>query len=219
MSPRRCLIAVLATAAGWLGRPPARAAEEAGPPPRPMMIAEAKMPRGFPTPGPVGQVVIKEYPAHRRARAAADDRGVDSVFMRLFRHIKRHDIAMTAPVEMSAPEPGGGGSPSASMAFLYATPEIGAAGPDPGDAGVVVEDVPATTVVSIGVRGSYTERTFGRGRDRLQDWLADHPAWTAAGPPRTLAYNSPFVPGLLKYAEVQIPVAASPPPAQSPAPE
>jgi hypothetical protein len=219
MSPRRCLIAVLATTAGWLVRPPARAAEEAGPPPRPMMIAEAKLPQGFPAPGPVGRVIAKEYPAHRLARTAADDQGSDSMFMRLFRHIKRHDIAMTAPVEMAAAESGGGDASPASMAFLYATPETGRAGPDPGDAGVVVEDVPATAFVSIGVRGSYTERTFGRGRDQLQKWLADHPEWTAAGPPRTLAYNSPFVPGMLKYAEVQIPVVPSPPPSQSPAAE
>jgi hypothetical protein len=217
MSPRRCLIALLATAAGWLCRPPARAAEEAGPAPKPMMIAEAKMPRGFPAPGPVGHIVAKEYPAYRLARAAADDRGSDSMFMRLFRHIKRHDIAMTAPVEMSATESGEGDPSTASMAFLYAAPEIGAPGPDPADEGVVVEDVPAATFISIGVRGSYTERTFGRGRDRLREWLADHPEWSAAGPPRTLAYNSPFVPGVLKYAEVQIPVVPSPSPAQPPA--
>lgn len=170
------------------------------------------MPRGFPAPGPVGRIVTKEYPAHRLARAAADDRGSDSVFMRLFRHIKRHDIAMTAPVEMSSPAPGGEDPGPSSMAFFYATPETGAAGPDPADGGVVVEDVPAATFISIGVRGSYAERTFGQGRDRLRQWLAEHPEWSAAGPPRTLAYNSPFVPGVLKYAEVQIPVAPSPPP-------
>ncbi|NBW87167.1 MAG: hypothetical protein EBR23_10170 [Planctomycetia bacterium] len=133
--------------------------------------------------------------------------------------MKRHEIAMTAPVEMAAAESGGGDASPASMAFLYASPEIGAAGPDPGDAGVIVEDVPAATVVSIGVRGSYTERTFGRGRGQLQEWLADHREWTAVGPPRTLAYNSPFVPGMFKYAEVQIPVAPFPPPAESPATE
>jgi len=213
MSTRPCLIAILAAAAGWLCRTPVRAAEESAAAPRPMMVSEAKLPRGFPAPGPVGQVVIKQYPEHRLARAAADERGSDSSFMRLFRHIKRNEIAMTAPVEMTE-SAAGAGQHATTMAFLYASPEIGTAGPDPADTGVIVEDVPAATVVSIGVRGSYTDRTFDRGRDRLRDWLADHPEWIAAGPARTLAYNSPFVPGMLKYAEVQIPLTPAPPPAQ-----
>ena len=36
---------------------------------RPMMISEAKLPVGFPPPGPVGEVIVKTYPAHRLARA------------------------------------------------------------------------------------------------------------------------------------------------------
>jgi hypothetical protein len=37
-------------------------------------------------------------------------------------------------------------------------------------------------------------------------WLKEHPEWKAAGDLRTLAYNSPFVPGLVKYSEAQIPI-------------
>ena len=47
--------------------------------------------------------------------------------------------------------------------------------------------------------------------DTLETWLAGHPEWTAAGPPRMLGYNSPFVPWFLKYAEVQLPVVRSAP--------
>lgn len=46
--------------------------------------------------------------------------------------------------------------------------------------------------------------------ERRRAWLTEHPEWTAAGPPRSLAYNSPFVPGFVKYSEVQIPVARRP---------
>jgi len=105
-----------------------------------------------------------------------------------------------------------------AMAFLYASPEIGAAGPDPADADVVVEDVPALTVASVGIRGGYGPGTFTAGEKRVRDWLGGHPEWQAAGPPRAMAYNSPFVPGMLKYAEVQIPVVARPrDPAPAPA--
>ena len=97
------------------------------------------------------------------------------------------------------------------MAFLYGKASIGAAGADPDDPAVVVEDVPETTVVSIGLRGGYDEATLDRGVEKLQAFLAEHPEWTPAGPPRSLAYNSPFVPSFAKYSEAQIPVVPTPP--------
>jgi hypothetical protein len=64
----------------------------------------------------------------------------------------------------------------------------------------------APVVVSIDMRGAYDEGTVTRGLEQLRMWLAKHPEWTEVGPPRSLAYNSPFVPGFAKYSEVQIPV-------------
>lgn len=186
---------------------------------KPMMISEAKLPAGFPGPGPVGDVIVKTYPAHRLARVRSTGRGGDGSFMKLFRHIERNEIAMTAPVEMemATDDRGRAEADTTSMAFLYGSPETGTAGPDPADPDVLVEDVPELTVVSLGVRGSYQEKRFVEFTGKLEAWLAEHPEWVAAGPPRTLAYNSPFVPGVLKYAEVQIPVVPSPSPAQPPA--
>ena len=182
-------------------------------PSKPMMVSEAKLPAGFPAPGPVGEVIVKTYPAHRLARTAAAAGGDDRMFMRLFGHIKRNEIAMTAPVTMDwAGEPAERGGPE-SMAFLYAEPDLGQAGPDPADAGVVVEDVPEATVASIGLRGGYGEKTFRKGEEQLDAWLAAHPEWEPAGVPRMLAYNSPFVPGFLKYAEIQRPIRPTPKPA------
>jgi hypothetical protein len=180
---------------------------------KPMMISEAKLPEGFPGPGPVGEVITKTYPAHRLARVRSGERGSDGSFMKLFRHIERNEIAMTAPVEMEMAVGDGGATmpKSTSMAFLYGSADTGTPGPDPADPNVVVEDVPEITVVSLGVRGSYKEERFAEFTGKLEAWLAEHPAWVAAGPPRTLAYNSPFVPGMLKYAEVQIPIAPAPP--------
>jgi hypothetical protein len=181
---------------------------------RPWMFSEAKLPEGFPAVGPVDTVIVKTYPAHRLARVRAEGGG-NGMFMKLFRHIERNEIAMTAPVEMSwqqaAAEKAGNpppaiGKETAAMAFLYAKPSIGAAGADPEDPRVVVEDVPESKVVSIGLRGGYEKATFDRGAARLKAWLADHPEWRAAGGLRALAYNSPFVPNLAKYSEVQIPI-------------
>jgi hypothetical protein len=63
-------------------------------------------------------------------------------------------------------------------------------------------------VVSIGLRGSYGKKTFLRGYEKLNAWLANHPEWKVAGGPRTLGYNSPMVPSFMKFSEVQIPVVA-----------
>jgi hypothetical protein len=182
---------------------------------KPMMFAEAKLPAGFPGPGPVGEVIVKTYPAHRLARVRSTGSGNDGSFMKLFRHIERNDIKMTAPVEMVMDEQGPDPAPASteSMAFLYGDAAIGEPGPDPADPSVVVEDMPELTVVSLGVRGSYREERFADFVEKLRAWLKSHPEWIPAGPPRTLAYNSPFVPGPLKYAEVQLPVAPAPKPA------
>jgi hypothetical protein len=133
--------------------------------------------------------------------------------MKLFRHIKRNEIAMTAPVEMemAVADDGRAAPRTESMAFLYGSAATGTPGPDPDDPNVVVEDVPETTVISLGVRGSYREERLAEFTAKLEAWLGTHPEWVAAGPPRTLAYNSPFVPGVLQYAEVQIPIAPAAP--------
>ena len=60
---------------------------------------------------------------------------------------------------------------------------------------------------AIGLRGGYGPGTLDRGLEKLRAWLAMHPEWTATAAPRTLGYNSPFVPNILKYSEVQIPIA------------
>ena len=179
---------------------------------KPWLVSEANLPQGYPAAGPVDEVVIKTYPAHRLARVRSDG-GTDGMFWKLFNHIKRNDIAMTAPVEMSwggektVAEAGGkpAGEPNA-MAFLYREPTLGEAGADPEDASVLVEDIPAVKVVSIGLRGSYGKKTFLRGYEKLTAWLTTHPEWQAAGSPRTLGYNSPMVPGFMKFSEVQIPI-------------
>ena len=203
------LTAVVVTALAVVIVPRAWTAEEAdvkGQPDKPWMVSEASLPEGFPPPGPVGEVIVKTYPAHRLARVTAEG-GSNGMFMKLFRHIERNDIKMTAPVEMSWPQEGEKPSrdPDA-MAFLYGSTAIGEPGADAEDPGVIVEDIPEMQVVSIGLRGGYDAKTFRRGHEQLEAWLAEHPEWKPAGGPRTLGYNSPFVPNFFKVSEVQIPV-------------
>ena len=180
---------------------------------KPWFVSEANLPEGFPAAGPVDEVIVKTYPQHRLARVQSNS-GTDGMFWKLFNHIKRNDIKMTAPVEMSwtpkaAANPDGtpDGDPN-SMAFLYGSTQLGTTGADAEDASVLVEDIPTKTVVSIGLRGGYGKKTFLRGYKKLNEWLTNHPEWKVAGGPRTLGYNSPMVPSFMKFSEVQIPVVA-----------
>lgn len=140
--------------------------------------------------------------------APADGKDMDSMFMTLFKHIKSNEIAMTAPVDMGyrdkseaeeTDEPA-----MASMAFLYRRPDQGTEGAD-GD--VTVINQPGRLYVSIGVRGGYTDKHFAENLATLDAWLEDNAGtWAPDGPPRYLGYNSPFVPGFMRYGEVQRPV-------------
>lgn len=168
----------------------------------------ASTPEGWPELTPVGKVEVKNYPVYRAATVAnvsiqpgkGDPMG--PMFMTLFDHIKKNDIAMTAPVDM-----GFAGDPDApsmtTMAFLYRSAEIGAVGED-GD--VRVEDLQPRTFASVGVRGSYTIENFKEGLHQLNAWLAENREWQPDGPARYLGYNSPFVPWFWRYGEVQVPV-------------
>jgi hypothetical protein len=171
------------------------------------MIRSAATPEGWPAPTPVGEVVVQDYPAHRAAvvteRDLADEDS-DGMFMELFRHIRRNDIAMTAPVEMTYDDPTSESPRVDSMTFLYRSAGIGRVG---ADGKVSVRDVESRTFASLGVRGGYTERRFRRSVELLETWLAENGAeWESAGPPRYLGYNSPFVPPFMRFGEVQVPV-------------
>jgi hypothetical protein len=176
----------------------------------PFLFKEAKLPANYPPPAPVGEVVVKSYPPSRMAMVHSRDlgnaAGQNQMFMPLFNHIKRENIAMTAPVVMEY-SVDGEAARAQTMAFVYGDTSIGAAG-DVGDVSVV--DVPSVIVVSVGVRGSYGETQLKNALKLIDAWLAERTdEYNKAGPPRYLGYNSPMVPWLLRYGEVQVPVRST----------
>ncbi len=165
-------------------------------------ILEADLPNGFPAPGPVGEVMVKSYPSYRAAVADYRDGffGRSSPFMDLFRHIKKNEIAMTAPVEQVVDTDG---QSMKSMAFLYGNPELGSTG---GGDRVMVQDMNPMTVVSLGIRGRTSEQTVADAIEQLNEWVRQHGGYRVAGAARVLGYNSPFVAVRNRYSEVQLPV-------------
>jgi uncharacterized surface protein with fasciclin (FAS1) repeats len=153
---------------------------------------EAELPAGFPAAGPVGRVVRKTYPGYRAARAE----GGEGAFWTLFQHIQRNEVKMTAPVEMTLGE----GMQPRDMAFLYPQPGEGQSGRQ---GAVDVLDLPARTVLSIGMRGDRSDAAVSRAKAALESRLAKD-GLRRSGPFRLLGYNSPMVPASERFWEMQI---------------
>jgi uncharacterized surface protein with fasciclin (FAS1) repeats len=165
---------------------------------------EARAPAGFPEPTPVGQIEVKSYPAHRLARTRiASAAANDQAFFTLFRHITGREIAMTVPVEMTYGKDNNSRAHPQAMAFFYESQAVGEIGQH-GE--VNVADVPAATVVSLGMRGDYTDDALSHAQRLLQNWLKEHEdRFEAQGSLRVLGFNSPMVPVAERFFEVQIP--------------
>ncbi|MBL8826355.1 MAG: heme-binding protein [Planctomycetaceae bacterium] len=165
------------------------------------VLVESPTPDGFPLPTPVGEIRLQRYPAYRLAKTEMtfiEGRA----FWTLFSHIKDQKIAMTAPVELTYRSDDA--AKKTSMAFLYRNLQQGSAGKD---GNVDVIDIPAQTVLSIGVRGDATTSRVADAKRRLEHWLGQPgQGWEANGPLRVFAYNSPFVSDAKKFSEVQIPL-------------
>jgi len=163
---------------------------------------EAPVPAGFPAPTPVGVVEIKKLPVYRMAKVANSGLGGNNFFT-LFNHIKKNNIEMTAPVEMTMTEKNGKYTES-SMAFLYQETTLGKVGPQEN---VAVLDTTECTVVSVGMRGSPSSENIESARRWLLEKIKTTPqAFEIAGELKVMGYNSPFMPEKLRYYEVQLPL-------------
>ena len=164
------------------------------------VILEAELPRGFPAPGPLNKVILKQYPAYRSAKLESS-KGQGLSFMKLFGHIKSNNISMTAPVEMQIDKATG---KRQSMAFLYANRSIGETGLK--NSGVAVADEVAQDYVSIGLSGRESSELIKQAIEQIDTWLSENPSYSSKGEARLLGYNSPMIPASKRFWEVQIPV-------------
>ncbi|MEM1329727.1 MAG: heme-binding protein [Planctomycetota bacterium] len=168
------------------------------------------LPEGYPPPTAPGMIEVKEMPAVRRAEVSgvgSARRGMSTSFNPLFRHITSRGIAMTAPVEvdireMSTEDPEG---EAFTAAFLYRSDDLGPTGD--AENGVQVVDLPAMTVVSIGIRGAYLSKHWSEPLAELEAWLNSNSSdWRPVGDPRFCGYNAPFIPVWRMWSEIQIPI-------------
>jgi hypothetical protein len=158
---------------------------------------ESPLPKGWPEPGPFGEVTRKTYPAYRAA--FTKEGGPNGAFMKLFGHIRRQEIPMTAPVEMKMDETGSKGLKMEQMAFLYQSPEVGKTGAD--GAEIEVRDVPAKETLSYAWQGARDAASTAKAREAIDAELAKQNL--KAEEYRLLGYNSPFIPKAKQTHELQ----------------
>ena len=174
---------------------PASAAPEAAAEAR--YLSESPLPKGWPEPGPFNQVVRKKYPAYRAA--FTPDASPNFGFWRLFNHIKKHEIPMSAPVEMKLDGDTTKSLKMEEMAFLYQSREVGATGGD--GARVEVRDVPAQEALSYAWLGPRDDAVLAAARTAIDAELAKQNLKAASY--RLLGYNSPFIPKPKQTHELQ----------------
>jgi len=148
---------------------------------------------------PAGEIEIKNIPESTVLVAESGGNyygGRNTLFRRLFNYINENNVAMTVPVEARVE--------NAQMKFYVGTQDKIKALKDQGSVQVVT--VPQRTVVSIGIRGAYTESNFVKAKATLEQWLKDNTEYRQAGDAYAVFWDAPFMPFFLKRSEVHITV-------------
>ncbi len=127
-------------------------------------------------------------------------RGNNGLFRRLFRYISDEEVEMTVPVEADV-NPG-------KMRFFVGKEDRQKSLSS--KEGVKVFTMPKLTVVSIGIRGSYSEDRFRKNEKKLLEWLKKQKKYEKAGSAYAVYWNGPFVPGIFKRSEVHVPIRKKP---------
>ncbi|MDF7798991.1 heme-binding protein [Pontiellaceae bacterium B1224] len=146
-----------------------------------------------------GTIEIKEIPERtlivaRRGESYFDEN--NAMFGQLFRYIKANDVSMTVPVKADI-NPG-------KMYFYVGTQDLTKDLRNSESVEVVVE--PARMVMSLGVRGGYSEKNFEQARKNLFDQLQASKDWKQSGEAYAIFWNGPYVPAFMKKFEVHVPV-------------
>jgi hypothetical protein len=146
-----------------------------------------------------GEIEIKKIPQRTLIVARRGENYFEennTLFGQLFRYIQDHDVSMTVPVKAEI-DPG-------RMYFYIGKEDLKKDLKNSGSVEVITE--PELQVISLGVRGGYSEKNFEQAREELLDQLAVNKGWKKSGKPYAIFWNGPFVPGFMKKFEVHVPV-------------
>ena len=146
-----------------------------------------------------GEIEIKNIPQRTLIVAERGESYFEennALFGQLFRYIQDNDVSMTVPVKADI-NPG-------RMYFYIGTEDLKKDLQTRGSVEVITE--PEMQVISMGVRGGYSEKNFEQARSELLGQLAANNGWKKDGEAYAIFWNGPFVPGFMKKFEVHVPV-------------
>ncbi len=167
---------------------------------------------------------LREYESHILAETVVDGEFEDAgseAFRRLFKYIsgnnkQRQKVAMTSPVgqepssqkiEMTSPvgqqKQDGKWIVSFTMPASFTLEKT----PEPKDVNVSIREVPIRLIAAVRYSGFWSEKSYRRNLEKLQDWIA-HNDLTPVGEPIWARYNPPFTPWFLRRNEVLVPVVS-----------
>ena len=148
-----------------------------------------------------GVIEVKDIPAASVMEASGvsgssyfKDRGGSSPFMKLFRYIQSNNIPMTTPVEVN---------PDANNMRFYSDSNSRQMSET---TEVAVKQLPARTVLSIGITGSYSQENFDKAQKKLLDFLSKNSQYEVIEEAYAVYWDGPYKPFFLKHAEVHIPI-------------
>ncbi len=148
-----------------------------------------------------GVIELKTLPAMRALKHSGSGHGSyfeenNGLFMPLFRYIQKNDLAMTTPVESEM-------APSTMMFFIGSEVDISKI---EATEKIEIVTMPERTVLSLGIRGSYSEKNYQQSLADAMQWVGKNPDYAQDGPARMIYWNGPYVPGFLKRSELHLPI-------------
>lgn len=149
-----------------------------------------------------GEIEIKNIPQRTLIVAERGESYFEAnnvLFGQLFRYIQDNDVSMTVPVKAEI-NPG-------RMYFYIGEKDLGKNLQAGGSVEVITE--PELQVISMGVRGGYSQKNFEQARAELLRQLAANKGWTKNGEAYAIFWNGPMVPAFMKRFEVHVPVVST----------
>lgn len=158
--------------------------------------------KAFP-PTPPGKIEIKIIPKQHLLIAQQPENyftANNALFGKLFRYIRTHNIPMTTPVKAEM-NPG-------KMGFYVNKANHQKQLPSTATIQPIIE--PAYTVLSMGKRGSYSQKNYQEIHHKLTQHLATLLEWQPAGEAYAVYWDGPYIPNFAKHAEIHIPIQPAP---------
>ncbi len=151
-------------------------------------------------PTPKNKVIVKNIPELTAFEANCEGNyftNSNQLFRTLFRYLNDNKLAMTIPVEANI-NPG-------KMVFIVKDSQT--AQKLRSTNLVKVIKIPQRKVLSVGLKGRYSQENFNRGKKMLQDYLNKNPEYEKNGDFFAVYWDNPMiVPYFIRKSEVNVPI-------------